>query len=69
MALCAHACAAFLRALREREKESGIQPDLDVDAFLKASAVEGMRASPVTQFIMRILGLEVLQLWPSSTPR
>lgn len=53
-----HASAAFLRALREREKEGGIQPDPDVDAFLKASAVEGMRASPVTQFITRILGLE-----------
>jgi hypothetical protein len=52
------ACAEFLRQLREKEKVEGIQPDPDIDAFLKASAVEGMRSSPVTQFIMRILGLE-----------
>ena len=37
-----------------------IQPDPDVDAYLKASAVEGVRKSPVTQYMIRLLGLEVL---------
>ena len=37
-----------------------IQPDPDVDAYLKASAVEGARKNPVTQYMIRILGLEVL---------
>lgn len=53
----------FLRLLREKEKELGIQPDIDIDAFLKASAVEGHRSNPATEFIMRVLGLEVLKFF------
>ena len=49
----------FLRQLREVEAKMDIQPDPDVDAYLKASAVEGVRRSPVTQYMIRILGLEV----------
>jgi len=41
------------------EAKGDIHPDPDVDAYLKASAVEGMRKSPVTQYMIRILGLEV----------
>ena len=37
----------------------GLQPDPYIDAFLKATAVEGKQQSAVTQFVMRILGLEV----------
>lgn len=43
------------------EAKTDIQPDPDVDAYLKASAVEGVRKSPVTQYMIRILGLEVPQ--------
>ena len=52
--------AGFLRQLREVEAKMDIQPDPDVDAYLKASAVEGVRKSPVTQYMIRLLGLEVL---------
>lgn len=53
--------AEFLRQLRAAEKAGGIMPDPDVDAFLKASAVEGTRESPVADYITRILGLEARQ--------
>ncbi len=51
--------AGFLRQLRDLEAKGGIHPDPDVDAYLKASAVEGTRRNPVTQYMIRILGLEV----------
>lgn len=54
--------AGFLKQLREAEKEGGIHPDPDVDAYLKAAAVEGTAKNPVTQYMIRILGLEVLPL-------
>lgn len=41
------------------EAKGGIHPDPDVDAYLKASAIEGTRKNPVTQYMIRILGLEV----------
>ncbi|CAK0748752.1 hypothetical protein CVIRNUC_001857 [Coccomyxa viridis] len=53
--------AGFLRQLRDLEAKGGIHPDPDVDAYLKASAVEGTRRNPVTQYMIRILGLEVCQ--------
>lgn len=56
-------CAAeFLRQLREAEKAGSIAPDPDVDAYLGAAAVEGARHNPVTHYILRVLGLEVLDL-------
>ena len=51
--------AGFLRQLRDLEAKGGIHPDPDVDAYLKASAVKGTRRNPVTQYMIRILGLEV----------
>ena len=41
------------------EEEHGIPYDKDVDAFLRACAAEGKRSHPLTNFYMRILGLEV----------
>ncbi|KAF6262509.1 ATP-binding cassette transporter [Scenedesmus sp. NREL 46B-D3] len=45
--------------LRAREKELGIEPDAEIDALLKASAVEGKRSNIVTDLMLRVLGLEV----------
>ena len=52
-------CADDLRELRARERKLGIQPDPDLDGFQKAAALHGQRSSPITLFIMRLLGLEV----------
>jgi hypothetical protein len=45
--------------MRAREKELGIAPDAEVDALLKAEAVEGKHSSIVTDLMLRVLGLEV----------
>lgn len=51
--------AAMLNALREREKKSGIKPDPDLDAFMKAQATEGKNGSVNSELILRLLGLQV----------
>ena len=45
--------------MRRREKAQGIKPDPVIDAFLKASALEGHPHSVVTDLMLRILGLEI----------
>ncbi|KAK9902782.1 hypothetical protein WJX75_005811 [Coccomyxa subellipsoidea] len=52
---------AILREIRRRERELGIQPDADLDGYLKASAMAGQRSNAGTLLIMRLLGLEVCQ--------
>lgn len=54
--------ADFLQHLRAVEKEKGIKPDPDLDAYLKASAIQGKLFSASTQYVMRLLGLEVCPL-------
>lgn len=41
------------------EKERGIEPDPDIDAFMKADAIEGKRESIETEYVLHILGLNV----------
>ena len=52
-------CAEYLRLLREREKAAGLPGDADTDAFLKASALQGKRHSVVTEYMLKLLGLDV----------
>ncbi|XP_058112245.1 pleiotropic drug resistance protein 1-like [Magnolia sinica] len=49
----------MLQELSRREKESNIKPDPDIDVFMKAAALPGEEASVVTDYIIKILGLEV----------
>lgn len=51
--------AVYADELRKREKAAGIEPDPEIDALLKAAAVEGKHSNIVTDVILRILGLEV----------
>ena len=51
--------AGYMEQLRQREKEMGIEPDPEIDAFMRASTVSGKRHSLVTELTLRILGLEV----------
>ncbi|XP_073124129.1 pleiotropic drug resistance protein 1-like [Henckelia pumila] len=48
----------MLAELSRREKEANIKPDPDIDIFMKASSIEGQEASVVTDYILKILGLE-----------
>ncbi|OAY52727.1 pleiotropic drug resistance protein 1 [Manihot esculenta] len=49
----------MLAELSRREKAANIKPDPDIDVFMKAAATEGQEASLVTDYILKILGLDV----------
>ncbi|KAG2729209.1 hypothetical protein I3843_01G233500 [Carya illinoinensis] len=49
----------MLVELAKREKEANIKPDADIDIYMKAIATEGQEASVVTDYILKVLGLEV----------
>ncbi|KAH8952001.1 hypothetical protein BDL97_09G061300 [Sphagnum fallax] len=49
----------MLLELAKREKQHGIFPEKDVDVYMKATAVEGMQSSISTDYIMKILGLDI----------
>ncbi|RVW28717.1 Pleiotropic drug resistance protein 1 [Vitis vinifera] len=46
------------RALR-REKAANIKPDPDLDVFMKAAATEGQKENVVTDYTLKILGLDI----------
>uniref|UniRef100_A0A1D1XCF5 Pleiotropic drug resistance protein 2 n=2 Tax=Anthurium amnicola TaxID=1678845 RepID=A0A1D1XCF5_9ARAE len=49
----------MLSELSRREKNAGIKPDPEIDAFMKATALEGQGTSLVTDYVLKILGLDV----------
>ncbi|GAB4854144.1 transcription factor [Ancistrocladus abbreviatus] len=49
----------MLVELARREKEANIKPDPDIDVYMKAAAMEGQEANIVTEYIIKILGLDV----------
>ncbi|KAJ6414631.1 hypothetical protein OIU84_003599 [Salix udensis] len=49
----------MLAELSRREKEANIKPDPDVDVFMKAVAAKGQEANVITDYVLKILGLEV----------
>ncbi|KAL0375867.1 UNVERIFIED_CONTAM: Pleiotropic drug resistance protein 3 [Sesamum calycinum] len=51
--------AEILLELIRREKEAKIVPNQDVDAYMKAIALEGQRTTLQTDYILKILGLDI----------
>ncbi|KAK4489208.1 hypothetical protein RD792_005003 [Penstemon davidsonii] len=49
----------LLSELARREKEAGILPEPEVDLFMKATAMEGLESSLITDYTLRILGLDM----------
>ncbi|RID54698.1 hypothetical protein BRARA_G02000 [Brassica rapa] len=49
----------LLNELARREKDAGIFPEADVDLFMKASAAQGVKSSLVTDYTLKILGLDI----------
>ncbi|KZV57480.1 pleiotropic drug resistance protein 2-like [Dorcoceras hygrometricum] len=49
----------LLSELSRREKEAGIKPDPQIDAFMKAISVPGQEPSLVTDYALKILGLDI----------
>nr|XP_010914973.1 ABC transporter G family member 36 isoform X1 [Elaeis guineensis] len=49
----------MLAELARREKQANIKPDPDIDVFMKAAAMGNQETNVVTDYILKILGLEV----------
>ncbi|KAK1305951.1 Pleiotropic drug resistance protein 3 [Acorus calamus] len=49
----------MLVELARREKEANIKPDPDIDIFMKAASLAGQEANVVTDYILKILGLDI----------
>ncbi|KAJ3692072.1 hypothetical protein LUZ60_012422 [Juncus effusus] len=49
----------LLAELARREKQSGIFPEAEVDLFMKATSMEGVKSSLQTDYTLRILGLDI----------
>ncbi|URD80069.1 Pleiotropic drug resistance protein [Musa troglodytarum] len=49
----------LLTELAKREKDAGILPEAEVDLFMKATAIEGVKSSLQTDYTLRILGLDI----------
>ncbi|XP_071915840.1 pleiotropic drug resistance protein 2-like isoform X2 [Coffea arabica] len=49
----------MLVELSRREREAGIKPDPEIDAFMKATAMMGLETSLITDYVLKILGLDI----------
>ncbi|XP_024019277.1 pleiotropic drug resistance protein 2 [Morus notabilis] len=49
----------LLVELSRREQAAGIKPDPEIDAFMKATAMEGQETSLITYYVLKILGLDI----------
>ncbi|KAK1416813.1 hypothetical protein QVD17_25930 [Tagetes erecta] len=49
----------MLAELSRREKNANIKPDPDIDIFMKATASEGQEANVVTDYTLKLLGLDI----------
>ncbi|XP_074577986.1 ABC transporter G family member 31 [Curcuma longa] len=49
----------MLMELLRREKNAGIKPDVDLDLFMKAIALQGKQSNLVVEYILKILGLDI----------
>ncbi|PWA80245.1 pleiotropic drug resistance protein 3 [Artemisia annua] len=51
--------ADIMAEVNRREKEEGIIPDPDIDTFMKAISIEGQNTTLQTNYILKILGLDI----------
>jgi ABC-type multidrug transport system ATPase subunit len=49
----------MLAELAAREREAGIKPDPEIDAYMKATAVQGQESNIVTDLTLKVLGLDI----------
>jgi hypothetical protein len=43
-----------MEEISRREKQAGIKPEADVDAFMKATSLGGVKSSIATDYILRV---------------
>ncbi|KAK2646917.1 hypothetical protein Ddye_022112 [Dipteronia dyeriana] len=51
--------AEIMIEVSKREKQAGIVPDPDIDAYMKAISVKGLKCTLQTDYILKILGLDI----------
>ncbi|KAH1114108.1 hypothetical protein J1N35_007486 [Gossypium stocksii] len=51
--------AEIMKEVSRREKQPGIVPDPDIDAYMKAISVKGKESTLQTDYILKILGLDI----------
>ncbi|KAF4389693.1 hypothetical protein F8388_009826 [Cannabis sativa] len=51
--------AEIMKEVSRREKEAGIVPDTDIDTFMKGISVKGLKRTLLTDYILKILGLDI----------
>ncbi|KAH9321629.1 hypothetical protein KI387_016268, partial [Taxus chinensis] len=49
----------LLQEILRLEKQAGIKPDPDVDIYMKGTAIEGQQTSLVTDYVLKLLGLDI----------
>ncbi|TXG49276.1 hypothetical protein EZV62_025151 [Acer yangbiense] len=49
----------IIKEVSRREKQAGIIPEADLDTYMKAISVEGLKRSLQTEYILKILGLDI----------
>ncbi|KAJ9537476.1 hypothetical protein OSB04_030209 [Centaurea solstitialis] len=49
----------MLVELSRRERDANIKPDPDIDVFMKAAATQGQETSVVTDYTLKLLGLDI----------
>ncbi|KAF5178098.1 Pleiotropic drug resistance protein [Thalictrum thalictroides] len=52
-------CQDVLAELVRREKLQAITPVQDIEILMKAATIEGQRSSIVTDYILKLLGLDL----------
>ncbi|KAH7554031.1 hypothetical protein JRO89_XS12G0099400 [Xanthoceras sorbifolium] len=51
--------AGYMKGLTSLEKEKNIRPSPEIDAFMKASSIGGKKHSVSTDYVLKVLGLDV----------
>lgn len=49
----------LLQELLAKEKQAGIKPDADLDAFTRVTAIAGQETNPITDYVLQILSLSM----------
>ncbi|XP_068663114.1 pleiotropic drug resistance protein 3-like [Aristolochia californica] len=51
--------AEIMMEVSRREKQAGIVPEADIDTYMKATSIHGLKRNLQTDYILKILGLDI----------
>lgn len=53
----------MLAEISRREKEAGIKPDPEIDAYMKATSLAGQKTSLATDYVLKVCSFSVSSLF------